>query len=200
MFIDRFITQNRNLINYQEKLRHPITIALIGLLDNELSSLQASQIERLNILLVLHILDRKILEKMDDITVECYIFGKSFSETNYFSLIVSLFIFRNKSHFEILKIKTIDKIKERLKQLKGIKHSSEAFHLYFDCMSCPFLNDSDKLSITKAVLSFHQISQNNLTSTATDWVDFSKNKNWFVKWNEVDFLNYLRRKQLRDAY
>lgn len=191
IFIDRFIGNNKLLYNYQERFRYTARNSLLELLDNELSNQKATLIERLNILLTYCEISESEIEHD---SVKKYLFGINGDEYNYFSLIVALFIFKDKDCYNSLRIQVIDKVKEKISQ-NPIKTYSETFHLYLDCMSCPYLTEDEKIEITKVVL-----PEQNRNDNAQKVVSGLEKHNWFVDWKNIDFVRYLRKKQLRNAY
>ncbi|MGK8251709.1 hypothetical protein [Moraxella lacunata] len=189
IFIDRFIGNNKLLFDYQERFRYNARNSLLEILDNELSGQKTTLIERLNILLTYCEISEIEIEHGD---VKKYLFGVNGDEYNYFSLIVALFIFKN--NYILLKNEIINKIKERISE-NPIHTHSETFHLYLDCMSCPYLTNNEKIEITKVVL-----PEVNRNDNAQKVVMGLEKYNWFVDWKNIDFLRYLKKKQLRSAY
>ncbi|STZ07439.1 Reverse transcriptase (RNA-dependent DNA polymerase) [Moraxella caprae] len=191
IFIDRLIGNNQLLSNYQERFRYTARNSLLELLDNELSNQKATLIERLNILLTYCEISESEIENDN---VKKYLFGINGDEYNYFSLIVALFIFKNKDYYHLPKNEVVNKIKDKIAE-NPIKAHSETFHLYLDCMSCPYLNDNEKIEITKIFLPTLNCNDN-----AQKIVSKLKKYSWFVDWKNIDFLRYLKKKQLRNAY
>lgn len=197
ILIDRFIGNNKSLYDYKEQFRYNARNSLLELLDNELSNQKITLIERLNILLTYC----EISEiELDGDRIGKYLFGVNnnmsidVEKCNYFSLIVALFIFKDKDCYKNLKYKVIKKIKEKISK-NPIKTHSETFHLYLDCMSCPYLDEKDKIDITKIFLpnKNHNYNPKKIVTRLQEY-------NWFVDWKNIDFLRYLRKKQLRNAY
>lgn len=191
IFIDRFIANNELLSDYQERFRYTVRNSLLELLDNELSNQKTTLIERLNILLTYCEISEGEIEYNN---VNKYLFGANGDECNYFSLIVALFIFKNKDYYHLPKNEVVNKIKDKIAE-NPIKTHSETFHLYLDCMSCPYLNDNEKIKITKIFLPTLNCNDN-----AQKIVSKLKKYSWFVDWKNIDFLRYLKKKQLRNAY
>ena len=183
--------------DYHEKFAHKVHVGLNDLLHNELSAEYSCMVERLNILLTLNDMGEYYLPSVDNI--EHYLIDTKNCQIDYFSLITGLFIVGDKEDYESVKEKIINIIIERLKQLPFVKSSSEAMHLYMDSMSCPYLSEEHKRSITKVVVG-DSCSQNNRSAYVNEYMDFFSKNYWFVNWNEIDILRKLIRKQLRKAY
>ncbi len=196
IFIQKFVKGDERFSPYYQKINHAVKNTLIELLENELNTPRLYLVERINILLVLNDLDSK---NLDALLLDKYIFGEKKDEINYFSLITGLFIVKNESKFSEIKSDILNQIKIKLNNLQSITKSSEAMHIYLDCMSCPFIKLEDKKEITMVVFKKLDITED-IDSKINDWVTFFSKHQWFITWRKIDILNYLRRKQLRESY
>lgn len=117
------------------------------------------------------------------------------SKLNYFSYIVLLSYMREDSKYDTLRNQITEIVVAKLKNAK-IFARSEMTMLFFDFISCPFIEKSKKIE----VLNFHRIDQNK-----HDKIIEFKSKNgqlqtWFTNWEEYDLLKELDAKRTQEVY
>ena len=119
---------------------------------------------------------------------------------DYFTIISLLFYFRNRRSFQKLKCIIEDKIKELLIPNMDLLQSSEKAHLFLDVMSCPFVSiDTRRFLYRKYLKNFepnlnrgHLEIENDLQSLLQTY--------WFVKWDELDIVKMIEKKELKESY
>ncbi|EBA5027793.1 reverse transcriptase, partial [Salmonella enterica] len=93
-----------------------------------------------------------------------------------------------------------DKIKELLIPNMDLLQSSEKAHLFLDVMSCPFVSiDTRRFLYRKYLKNFepnlnrsHLEIENDLQSLLQTY--------WFVKWDELDIVKMIEKKELKESY
>ena len=68
-------------------------------------------------------------------------------------------------------------------------YDTEITLMLFDIIACPYLTDDFK----KPILSKAGITTN-------DFLDFVKNRNWFIQWDNFNFKKELDNKKSLDVY
>ncbi|HEM8338302.1 TPA: RNA-directed DNA polymerase [Providencia rettgeri] len=150
-------------------------------------------IERVNMLILLSSLGHEYLPQNN--SLEKII--SSNSKMNYFSIVSFLYIIKDNVRYNTIK----DKLEKTIKHLflnKNIKKNSELAHLALDVLSCPYVStELRKFIYSNVTLSL------GLPKTL-DQIENEYNKfldiYWFVKWNDLNLINLLERKELRSSY
>lgn len=114
---------------------------------------------------------------------------------SYFTIVSCLFYFDNKDIYKDIKDEIIDNC---ITQLKDIKHSfnkSELVHLFMDLIYCPYLDNSKK------ELLINNFFKDPPKKSDVAYFLNNANKDYaFVNWKEIDLLNSLEKKELKQAY
>jgi len=112
---------------------------------------------------------------------------------NYFTITVLLFYIENKKRYnqlrELIKETILRKFTE-IEKGNRVKHT-ELVLLLFDCISCPFIDESFK----RKLLTLHDIKDHDLQSKIIGFRKF-----WGTKWTEFDFGKELDSKLSREVY
>jgi hypothetical protein len=117
----------------------------------------------------------------------------------YFTIIASLFYVRNLEIYKGLQEKIICVAVEKLSDLSDVLMSSEKAHLVLDLLSCPYISDKQKTSWIKALFKVLQIAQPNRDGLRQCLTDLSASHAQ-VDWKNIDLLNSLEKKELKQAY
>ncbi|MBX9489372.1 antiviral reverse transcriptase Drt3b [Yersinia enterocolitica] len=119
---------------------------------------------------------------------------------DYFTIISLLFYFRNRNSFQEFKSIIERKIIELLCSDMDLLQSSEKAHLFLDVMSCPFVSIKTRRFIYKKYLKcFEQKKQRTHSEIENDLESLLKCY-WFVKWDELDLLKMIEKKELKESY
>ncbi len=121
------------------------------------------------------------------------------SKTSYYDLVTSLFYIKNRPEYNAIRQNIFSTIEKRLENLDSIQVDTEQVCLFLDCISCPYIDRARK---TKWIKRLYRARSTTPPSNAelTEFFDSSARNFWFVNWNEVDLLNALERKELRQVY
>jgi hypothetical protein len=117
----------------------------------------------------------------------------------YFTIVASLFYVRDASIYQELRKTLLDAAVDKLSNLTDILMSSEKANLLLDLLSCPYVPDKQKTVWIKSLFRSLQLSQPSksdlqifLAGTSTSHAQ--------VDWKDIDLLNSLEKKELRQAY
>lgn len=127
--------------------------------------------------------------------IESIFKGKS----SYYDLVTCLFYIKNITDYSSISQSLLTAIERRLENLESIQIDTEQACLFVDAISCPYI---DKVKKTKWIKRFYRAcGKPQPTKAELDHFLEHADKNfWFVNWNEVDLLNALERKELRQVY
>ncbi|MDI1270617.1 MAG: RNA-directed DNA polymerase [Polaromonas sp.] len=120
-------------------------------------------------------------------------------EMSYFTMVSCLFYIKADSRYSKLRLKIVAAISEKLSDLSDVLGNSEKAYLLLDMFSCPFITDKKKKDWSQA---FHRLLSKPAPTTV-QWNGFLANSaqgHWQVNWSDVDLLNSLEKKELKQAY
>ncbi|HHK7932047.1 RNA-directed DNA polymerase [Serratia marcescens] len=123
----------------------------------------------------------------------------SAGKLTYFTIVASLFYVRDSKVYEELRTKLLDAAVRKLSDLSDVLMNSEKAHLLLDLLSCPYVPDKQKSTWIKSlfkILQFTQPSKADLQSFLTG-IGTSHAQ---VDWKDIDLLNSLEKKELKQAY
>lgn len=152
-------------------------------------------LEMLNVMLAVRELGENYL--MPEATVENLFAGDV--EYSYFSIVSCLFYVRNESRYDGLKRKVLDAADVKLAELSDILMNSEKAYLLLDLLSCPYVPDKKKGAWVKKVHKALGLPQASATEMAT-FLHAATSAHMHINWKEVDLLNALEKKELKQAY
>lgn len=116
----------------------------------------------------------------------------------YFQLTACLFYIRDRTKYATLKKKIIAEIEEKLNNLSDVQINTEQAYLLLDLLACPHVEKSRRKKWLKRLYS---VSNKAAPTSAEMETHFDQDKGyWFINWHEVDLLNALERKELRQVY
>jgi len=164
---------------------------------NKNKSHQYTQVETLYLLIVLSELGKEYWLDQNVLSDYCGAeeSGGSFAfnhELNYFSITVLLFYMKDKVRYNSLRSAALKSAENKFKENKGsILKSAELTLLFFDLVSCPFIDESVKSNF----FAFYNIDDSDKQE------EFSQVSTlWFTKWNDFNFAKELDAKRSFDVY
>ncbi|WP_225786893.1 antiviral reverse transcriptase Drt3b [Pseudomonas sp. Marseille-P8916] len=188
----------RHLGPYESTIKQKIYELAIELLEGDLGTIKSDVenfvlLEALNIILAISemgehfLIPPKLIESM---------FGE---KESYYDLISCIFYIKNNSEYASTKAIIISTIEKRLADLSSIQVDTEQACLFLDMISCPYIESARK---KKWILRFYQVCSLPKPSRhqIEEFLNNSSTAFWFVNWSEVDLLNALERKELRQVY
>jgi hypothetical protein len=188
---------SKHLSVYEHTIKQKIFELSITLFtDNLISS--TSSIENLALLETVNIL-LAINDLGDDYLLPENIIKNIFGGdkiSSYFDLTSCLFYIRDMPQYDQLRSIVISAIEKKILNITDIQINTEKACLFLDAISCPYIEESKKKQWLKSFCGDKSFSNKSvdefLKDTAINY--------WFINWNEVDLLNVLERKELKQCY
>lgn len=153
------------------------------------------ELEILNIVLA-------VKELGDNYTLPITALDKIFNDErpfSYFTIISCLYYSGNNHDLLSLKQRAITAVSQKLENLTDIVMDSEKAYLFLDVLNCPHIEQKLKLNWLKNVRIALQLQPKNKTEL-TNAINNSLSMFMSVKWNDLDLLRLLERKELKQAY
>ena len=152
-------------------------------------------LEYLNIVLAIRELGSAHLlppEIIDDL----FIRGR---ELTYFIIISCLFYVRDDQRYDCIREALLRSAREKLSDMSNILMNSEKAYLLLDLLSCPFVPDAQK---KRWVTSLYKVLQKSPPSSKEmqAFLGAANSTHVHVDWADVDLLNSLEKKELKQAY
>lgn len=119
----------------------------------------------------------------------------------YFELVVKLFIYGDRPEFAVQRNEIWDFICNRVSSEKYLNRDSEAVHLLLDSLACPYLDRAERAKLLRA--SWNRIGANSGSITVAEaeaLIDEIQQQHWFVRWDGIDLLNMIEKKELSSVY
>lgn len=130
--------------------------------------------------------------------------GLKDNDNSYFQLIVRLFIFGDQPGFEHRRDLAFEDAKERILSAKQFFKESELVHLLLDILACPHIERSKRAKLVREIwptlkAQHSAIGGINIASSL-ELVDEIQAQHWFVRWQDIDLLNMIEKKELSAVY
>ncbi|MNJ29119.1 hypothetical protein D3C77_236770 [compost metagenome] len=119
--------------------------------------------------------------------------------SSYHDLMCCLFYVKNYSIYDSLRTQICSVIDTRLRDLGSIQVNAEQAHLWLDAVACPFLPVARRLKWVRRLYSSFNVNPPART-VINRFLTGDENRHWFTNWHEVDLLNALERKELKQVY
>ena len=119
---------------------------------------------------------------------------------DYFTIISLLFYFRNRKPYQELKRIVEVRIKDLLYPDMDLLQSSEKAHLFLDVMSCPFVSIETRRFLYRKYLKKYEKNVNRSHSDIESDLQSMLKIYWFVKWDELDLVKMIEKKELKESY
>lgn len=117
----------------------------------------------------------------------------------YFQLTACLYYIKDRKNFLNIKKDIVSEIERRFRSLSDVQLDTEQACLLLDMLVCPYVEKSRRQKWLKRLYT----ASGTPVPTTADMELFLTNLNknyWFINWYEVDLLNALERKELRQVY
>ena len=183
---------------YEHTIKQRIYELSVELLEGDLGSVDSDVenfifLEALNVILAISDLGEGYLLPPE--LISSIFKGKD----SYYDLVACLFYIKNRAEYEGVRSRIVSTIETKLADLSSIQIGAEQACLFLDAVSCPHI---DRKKRVKWIQRFYQASSAPKPSKqqVEDFIDQASTNFWFVNWNEVDLLNALERKELRQVY
>lgn len=122
------------------------------------------------------------------------------TDVRYFNIISLLYYFKSYEQYSHL-VKTLEHIiKQKFNDDFDLKKNSEKAHLFLDLLSCPFVSTAFKLDLLKIFYSVYYSDISITNSELEDKLSLLNQTYWFIKWEGLNLLKQLERKELNSVY
>lgn len=196
ILICRFADQH--LGHYKHTIKQRAFDLALSLLDSDTFHKRADvdnfiSLEVLNVILSLsdfgtsYLLPPHIVEK---------VFG---GDSSYFNIVSCLFYIKDHQQYSITKEKTLKILDNKLQNMSKILSNTEQACLLLDSLTCPHIDRKRKSKYITRLCTALQITKPN-QQAVSDFISDYASEYWFINWREVDLLNALERKELRQVY
>lgn len=184
-------TVGQELVNrYRREAKRVLDIYQTG------SSEVNMNLEALNILITLNrLIDYKLplgqLESLFGVKVDT---GEGFNKLNYFQICALLYIIENEVTYQIVKDHIENEIKKRFASPNELV-KSEMAHLFFDVMTCPYLNKTVGVEV---IMNLRDCSKDKAFQKRAK---LAKPRRWFFDWDKCHALaDFLTKKEYHSPY
>ncbi|WP_283738577.1 antiviral reverse transcriptase Drt3b [Alcaligenes faecalis] len=187
--------------SHEEEISHKIYDLTSQLLLNESQRQRATPVqgfvhlEFINILLAARELGDPYL--ISESIIEG-IFSKT-DDFSYFTATSCLFYIRDAEGYRRIRKNLNNYLRRQFLDLSDISTSSEKTHLLFDMLGCPYIPIKLRKKWIKAVATIIGIAAMTPVEIG-DIADRMSGEHWQINWSDVDLLNSLEKKELKQAY
>lgn len=122
------------------------------------------------------------------------------TKPTYFNLISLLYYIRDHQVFFGLKQDIEKDVISIIKSSAPLGKNSEVAHLFLDSLSCPFISIGTKQNLLEDYIARYDASLGTSQVKLNEYIDVLNNIFWFVKWNALDLVKLLERKELINTY
>jgi hypothetical protein len=196
ILICRFADQR--LSHYRHTIKQRAFDLSLSLLDSDTFHKRADvenfiSLEVLNVILSLsdfgpaYLLPPHIVEK---------VFG---GDNSYFNIVSCLFYIKDHNQYSGIKETTLKSLDNKLQNMSKILSNTEQACLLLDSLTCPHIDRKRKVKYINRLCTTLQIGKPNQQDLC-DFLFRYASEHWFINWKEVDLLNALERKELRQVY
>ena len=118
---------------------------------------------------------------------------------SYFTIVSCLFYLRDDEQYRVLRKRILRSASSRLNDLSDILSNSEKTYLLLDLLSCPFVPNKSKAFWINSLYSLlHKTPPS--AADLSNFLASAGDSCWQIDWQDVDLLNSLEKKELRQAY
>lgn len=118
---------------------------------------------------------------------------------SYFDIVSGLFYIRDHDAYRDTRVKLLRAADRHLRDLSDICESTEKACLFLDMIGCPYVHwNRKKLWLKRLYLSLKLPMPVN--ADVEEFLTATPQNYWFINWHELDLLNSLEKKELKQAY
>jgi len=119
----------------------------------------------------------------------------------YFEIVVKLFIYGDRPEFVAQRNEIWEIICKRVASEKYLTRDSETVHLLLDTLACPHIEKAKRADLLRDSWKKMGSSMGNIDATEAEaTVEEIQHQHWFVRWDGVDLLNMIEKKELSSVY
>lgn len=117
----------------------------------------------------------------------------------YFTIVSCLFYVRDDHRYDYIRQTLLKSARDKLSDLSNILMNSEKAYLMLDLLSCPFVPDDQKKLWVKSLYKVLQRPQPSAIDLQ-EYLNSARSRHAQIDWTDVDLLNSLEKKELKQAY
>lgn len=121
------------------------------------------------------------------------------NDASYFNIVACLFYVKDYHQYDAVRESVLRKVDAKLQDFSGILSNTEQACLLLDVLTCPYIDPKRKKRYVLRLCTALSIAKPN-NQEFNEFLTFYSAEYWFVNWREVDLLNSLERKELRQVY
>jgi len=126
------------------------------------------------------------------------------TESNYFQIIVKIFIYKDHPNLASKRDAVFNQACDRLVGDINLAKDAELTHLLLDLLACPFIASSKRIKLLKSVWPHLKQFDGGIgritNAIAEGIVSEIEQQHWFVRWDGIDLLNMIEKKELSAVY
>lgn len=121
------------------------------------------------------------------------------NQSSYYDIMSCLYYIKSLELYAETKTIIERKIDFALRDLSDISINAEKACIFLDSLSCPHLEDERK---AKYIKRFYRTLEKNAPTDqqVAGFLKKSSSMHWFINWTEIDLLNMLEKKELKEVY
>lgn len=118
----------------------------------------------------------------------------------YFDIVVLIYYFKDHEVYEAAKNSLLEIAVNRLSKNFNLLQDSEQAHIFLDLVCCPYIPSGLRVELIKKYLSVHEPDESFSHDAVSEFVAELQDSFWFIKWNGLDLIKLLERKELKSIY
>ncbi|MGA1932772.1 antiviral reverse transcriptase Drt3b [Arcobacter sp. YIC-464] len=187
--IIKFTKENNSISEVKHLIFKKVFDEVIFILNKHALN-KYTQIETSYLLIVLSELGKMYRIDKCDLFKYFKLYDKN-NTLNYLSIVILLFYIKDIRRYKIIKRHLKSHILKNFELNKGsLNKGTETVFLLFDILSCPYINEKFKNLILKK----YGVAENLHKKI------INEEKNWFIKWDNLDFMLELKNKKSLEVY
>lgn len=121
------------------------------------------------------------------------------SQSSYYDIVSCIYYIKDNAQYNSTQVLINQSLDRHLRDLVDIKIDAEKASIFLDAITCPYI-DSDRKS--KYIKRFHRDNGLRIPNDQqiSGFLKKSATLYWFVNWKEIDLLNMLEKKELKEVY
>ena len=126
------------------------------------------------------------------------------SGSSYFHLVVRLFIFGNQRDYKYVVDTVFEQTRTKILASKNFYRNAELVYLLLDILACPHIDLAKRGQLIRAVwpvLKQHDNMIGDISNARSEQLAGEiEQQHWFVRWENIDLLNMIEKKELSSVY
>ena len=125
---------------------------------------------------------------------------KNVKNLTYFNIVSLLYYFQNHNEYAHLVEQIEQIITEKLNDKVDLLKDSESVHLFLDILSCPYVSLDLRKDQLQKLYNHLNPPFSKISEALEEDIQLLSQAFWFVKWQGLDLLKLLERKELKSTY